>query len=68
MENWDPSVTFEIGSMIHRERLARVEAARRPPSNRPRGGTPRETLATALVALALWIAPSTGVARADSAA
>ena len=68
MENWDPSVTFAIGSMIHRERLARVEAARHAPSNRPRGGTPREALATALVALALRIAPSTGAARADGAA
>ncbi len=68
MENWDPSVTFEIGSMIHRERVARIEAARRPRSDTVLGGTPRESLATALVALALWIAPSVRGARINGAA
>jgi hypothetical protein len=54
MENWHPSVTFEVGYAAHRERVARAEAARRQPAHT---GTPRAILAAALLALARRIAP-----------
>ena len=58
MENWNPAIVFAVGHSMHLERIARAAVARPKSDTTVRGPTPRVALAHALVALAIWIAPS----------
>ena len=60
----DPHLLMDLADSLHRERLARVEAYAWQFRDAPPGTVvrrPRETLALALVALAVRLAPSVAV-------
>ncbi len=61
MENWNPSLVFEIVHAAHQERIARSARAGQGLSDTTRR-TPREALAGALLTLAFRLAPSTAAA------
>ncbi len=62
MENWNPSLVFEIVRAAHQERIARSARAGQGLSDATRRRTPREALAGALLTLAFRLAPSTAAA------
>lgn len=63
MDNWNPSVVFEIGYGMHEERIARAAAANRLAASMPTGPDPRAKLAWLLLAVARWLAPGTADTR-----
>lgn len=63
MDNWNPSVVFEIGYGMHEERIARAAAANRLAASTPAGLGTRAKLAGVLLAVARWLAPGTADTR-----
>ena len=58
MENWSPTIVFELGYSAHLEKVALAGDVRARTETTARGPTPRDILALALIALAARIAPA----------
>lgn len=64
MENWNPTLVFEVGYAQHTERVARGEVGQR--ESELRGGRPRARLAGFLIALAARLDPARSPSLAPS--
>jgi hypothetical protein len=65
MDNWHPSVAYEVGQAIHQDRLARsLTQAEQVAGAAPRR-TIREALGQGLLALAMRLAPELEIAAAS---
>ena len=65
MDNWHPTVAYEVGQAIHQDRLARsLTHAEQLAGAAPRR-TIREALGQGLLALAMRLAPELDIAAAS---
>ena len=65
MDNWHPTVAYEVGQAIHQDRLARsLTLAEQLAAPRPRRRI-REVLGQGLLALAMRLAPELDIAAAS---